>query len=108
MGQITCLSKISSTLERVWSSCQGASEIWTIWRSWAHCGIKPVVQYGICTSVELDPYVVLKSNSLQHEEFQSEPSRGRLAELAYYGILNEDELLLHEAGQCPLCCQPYQ
>ena len=75
-----------------------------VWRCWAHAGIAPVVEDG-----EVRGYVpvvekVLEQPALNHEVVES--AQGRRTIDASYGILNEDEHLLYQAGQCPFCCAP--
>ena len=100
------LSKISSSLERVWCAYQSSEVFWGIWRSWRQAGIEPHIQDGVCVAVGLEPNRVLESPMLCHAQVPSEMSRGRRAEPALYGCLNEDEWLLQDANYCPLCCRP--
>lgn len=107
-GKINGLSKISSTLERVWASYQACSVLHVVHASWRHTGIVPVLTSGKCTRVQLNKDIVLENSKLNHVEEPNEHSRGRRAEDAIYGALNEDEYLIYDAKQCPLCCQPLQ
>ena len=106
MSQIPGLTKISSTLERVWNAYQATNVKWFIWRSWEAAGIVPCIHEGVCVSCSLDIDLVLQDPTLQHEIRVSEHSRGRRVDTGQTGFLNEDEFLLFEAGLCPYCCSP--
>ena len=67
-----------------------------------------IVDNSVYLCVELNTGLVPENDRLQHEECANEHSRGKVAQMARYVILNEDELLFREDSQCPLCCQPYQ
>lgn len=107
IAPIRGLSKISGTLERVWSAYQAADVCLFIWQSWAHCGIDPIVEDGRCVGCLLNPDLVLDNKCLKHEMKVNEHSRGRPVCKPKYGVLNEAELEIYEAGQCPFCGQPY-
>ena len=106
ISQITSLTKSSGTLERVWSAYQASDVTWVIWRSWEQTGITPNVVDGLCESCSLNVDIVLDSTRLQHASTPNERSRGRPVNVGQFGLLNEDEFLILEAGQCPFCCQP--
>ena len=106
MSPIQSLTKSSGTLERVWSAYQATNVTWIIWRSWEQTGIAPSVADGVCQSCSLNIEIVLSGGSLQHEFTPNERSRGRQVSVGQFGLLNEDECLILDAGQCPLCCQP--
>ena len=106
MSPIQSLTKISSTLERVWSAYQAANVMWIIWRSWEAAGIKPNIEKGICVSCTLDLEGILQDRTLQHSFTPQERSRGTPVETGAQGFLNEDEFMLLEAGLCPYCCAP--
>jgi hypothetical protein len=36
-----------------------------------------------------------------------EAARGRGVVSGEWGVLNEDEMLIWQAGQCPFCCSPF-
>ena len=98
------ISKISNTLERVFEAFEACHVTGFVWRCWAHASIAPVVEDG-----EVRGYVpvvekVLEQPALNHEVVES--AQGRRTIDASYGILNEDEHLLYQAGQCPFCCAP--
>ena len=106
MSPIPSLTKISGTLERVWSAYQAANVMWIIWRSWEAVGIKPKIEQGICVSCTLDPDSLSQDPTLQHSFTPQERSRGTFVDTGAQGFLNEDEFMLLEAGLCPYCCSP--
>ena len=106
MGAIRTLTKVSSTLERVWGAYQAANVVWIIWRSWEHVGIVPLVEKGVCRACVLNEEMVTSNPTLQHDFTVNERSRGPTVSTGMYGFLNEDEFLIFEAGQCPFCCHP--
>ena len=106
LGVIRSLTKVSSTLERVWGAYQASNVTSVIWRSWEHVGIVPIVEEGVCRSCTLNEDIVTNTPTLQHDFTVNERSRGRPVNTGVFGFLNEDEFLLLEAGQCPFCCQP--
>ena len=108
MAPIRGLTKSSGMLERVWASYQASNVTWIVWRSWECAGVAPIVEEGVCTSCTLNPAVVLEDSVLQHEFKPNERSRGRQVLRAEYGLLNEDEFMMLEAGQCPLCYHPLE
>jgi hypothetical protein len=101
------LSKISSMCERIYGAYQASSVILTVWNSWKASGFVPTIQDGRCVGFTLDPNQVLKRGSLQHPvPAIKEGQIGRKVSSSAYGVLNEDEMLIFEADQCPFCCQP--
>jgi hypothetical protein len=78
--------------------------------SWKHTGIKPVIQNGECIRCELDAQPVLGDPALRTALGNKEPifegARGDRVPTREFGLLNEDEMLIMEAGQCPFCCRP--
>ena len=106
MSPISSLTKISSTLERVWNAYQAANVMWIIWRLWEAAGIKPKIEQGICVSYTLDPDAVSQDRTLQHSFTPQERSRGTFVDTGAQGFLNEDEFMFLEAGLCPYCCSP--
>ena len=65
----------------------------------------PIVEGGVCKSCALNPDIVLGDACLQHEFTPNERSRGRQVSTGEYGLLNEDEFRILQAGCCPLCRQ---
>ena len=106
MRPIPGLTKISSTLERVWSAYQSCDVFWVVWSSWRQSGLEPHIRNGTCLKISPISDQVLGSATLAHAERINEASRGRVGEEARFGWLNEDEWLIDEANQCPYCCQP--
>ena len=106
MSQIQGLTKITSTLERVWNAYQATNVKWFVWRSWEDAGIVPRVDEGVCVGCSLNIDIVLQDSTLQHQFTVSEHSRSRRVDTGHRGFLNEDEFLLFEAGLCPYCCNP--
>jgi hypothetical protein len=104
------LSKISSSLERIWMAFQATTITRLICNSWKHAGIVPVIENGECIRCELDSQRVLRDPALRTVVGGSEPiwegARGNRVSTGEFGLLNEDEMLIMEAGQCPFCCQP--
>lgn len=105
-GQISGLTKISSSLERVWAAYQATDVRHLILASWRRTGLIPVVEAGRCVRIDLNVDVVLEGDKMNHGEEPNEHSRGRKVEEPKFGPLNEDEYLIFRARQCPLCCQP--
>ena len=105
-GPIPGLTKMSSSLERVWASYQATDVRHVIFSSWRQTGLVPVVQGGRCVRIELDSGRVLEGNKMNHGEVPNEHSRGEKVKDSKFGALNEDEYLIFGARQCPLCCQP--
>ena len=106
MTVIKSLTKSSGTLERVWACYQASKVTWMIWRSWECAGLVPIVEGGVCKSCALNPDIVLGDACLQHEFTPNERSRGRQVSTGEYGLLNEEEFQILQAGCCPLCHQP--
>lgn len=107
-GQINYLSKISSSLERVFNAYQASNIIWIIWRSWSHCGFIPQIENGKCRFCLLDPNTVLSNDLLQHPIKVNESTRGQKNERGEFGILNQKEYEMMQSGICPLCHKPLQ
>ena len=105
-GQISGLTKISSSLERVRAAYQATDVRHLILASWRRTGLIPVVEAGRCVRIDLDVDVVLEGDKMNHGEEPNEHSRGRKVEELKFGPLNEDEYLIFRARQCPMCCQP--
>jgi hypothetical protein len=109
MRKITGLSKISGMCERIYGAYQASSVIRTVWDSWSASGFVPLIQKGRCVGFTLDPDQVLKRGSLQHPAPAIKQGEiGRKVASSAYGVLNEDEMLIYDAGQCPFCCQPLE
>jgi hypothetical protein len=83
-----------------------------IWNAWGHTGIVCIVRQGKCCECALDSKHVLGDPALQASPDEavsiSEGARGRGVNTSQFGILNEDEMLIWEVGQCPFCCQPLE
>ena len=95
-------SRITNTLERIFEAFQACRVTGFIWRCWSHAGIVPVVRDGKLTGYTPAVDKVMQEPALNHQVVES--AQGRRTVNASFGILNEDEHLLYEAGQCPFCC----
>jgi hypothetical protein len=97
------LSKNSSSLERIWMALQATMITRLIWNSWKHIGIIPVIQNKECIRCELDTQRVLSDPSLRTALGGGEPIfddvRVDRALTREFGLLNEDEVLIIEAGE---------
>lgn len=95
-------SKISCVLERMWMAHQATEITGLIWNAW-HCAGLPVqVRLGKPYAVGLDEDHVQGKSGLNHAFDGNEAAQGRKVSDPW-GILNEDELMMAEAGFCPLC-----
>jgi hypothetical protein len=78
-----------------------------IWNSWAASGIVPVIDEGMCVGFELVPDKVLERPAVALPlSSGKQAQQGRKITDPSFGLLNEDEMLIYQAGQCPFCCQP--
>jgi hypothetical protein len=81
-----------------------------IWNAWMHTGIVCMIREGECRECALDTGYVLADPALQSSLEGAVPTfkeaRGRGVNISQFGLLNEDEVLIWEAGQCPFCCHP--
>jgi hypothetical protein len=106
------LSKISSSLERIWMAIQATTIARLVWNAWTHTGIACTIRNGECRECTLQPEHVLRDPTLQGSPDGAAPifegGRGRGVGTSQFGLLNEDEMLIWEAGQCPFCCQPLE
>jgi hypothetical protein len=106
------LSKISSSLERIWMAIQATTITRIVLNAWTHTGIICAVEDGECKRCELDPARVLGDPALQPASGGAIPifegGRGRGVSTGQFGLLDEDEMLIWDAGQCPFCCQPLE
>lgn len=99
------ISKISNTLDRVFQAYCACRIKAFIWRCWRHSGIQPIVSEGKATGYDTVEHEILEDPALVHPV--SEAARGKPVAGATWGILNQDEMMLFEAGQCPFCCCPF-
>ena len=65
--------------------------------------MRPVVEEREVRAVLPDPSLLEGETSLEHADAQPRRARGARNEQAQWGVLTEDERLILEAGQCPLC-----
>lgn len=98
------LSETSRQILRVAAAFEASKVKYVICESWAMTGIVPVVEKREVTAVRLDPDSIAKATSLQHSFSGNERERGARNERATWGLLNEDQMMIYEAGQCPFCC----
>jgi hypothetical protein len=59
------LSKISSSLERIWMAFQATTITRLIWNSWKHAGIVPVIENGECIRCQPDSQRILSDPALR-------------------------------------------
>lgn len=97
------LSETSRQILRVVSAFEASRVRYLICTSWAMTGIVPVVENREVTAIRLDPDSIENATSLQHAFSGNERERGARNERAMSGLLNEDQLMIYEAGQCPFC-----
>ena len=104
------LSKVSGILERIWMAVQATTISPIVWNAWTHSGIRCIVTEGHCTGCALGAEHVSRDPALhpvaEGEASIFEGARGRGVVSAEFGVLNEDEMLIWEARQCPFCCAP--
>ena len=98
------LSKLSKALLKVLIAFEASNVSYYICQSWRMTGINPVVEKNKVVRVQLDPESLDGSPSLQHNFDGNERARGRSTRVPQWGLLNDDEIALAEAGQCPFCC----
>ena len=98
-------SSISSTLQRISCAFQSASTDWDIMQSWSHAGI--VIEYEAFGKrvITLDREKVLETEEVRHISI-NESATGQKINESVWGLLNEDDQMLREAGLCPVCCAP--
>jgi hypothetical protein len=107
MDYIPGLSKISDIQERMFMAFQASNVTRKIWNSRAASGIVPVIDEGMCVGFELVPDKVLERPAVALPLSSGEQAQqGRKVTDPSFGLLNEDEMLIYQAGQCPFCCQP--
>ena len=97
------LSPVSKALLRVVTAFESAQSRYMICMSWRMAGLRPVVAEREVTAILPDPDLLEGETSLEHAEAQPHRARGARNQQAQWGILTEDERLILEAGQCPLC-----
>jgi transposase len=104
------ISKISGTLERIWMAVQAATITRIIWNAWSHTGIVAMISQGVCVGCTLDLNRVLSEPAMQTAIGGATPifegGRGKGISTGAFGILNEDEMMIWDAGQCPFCYHP--
>ena len=98
-------SSISSTLQRISCAFQSASTDWDILQSWSHTGI--VIEYESFADpvIRLDREKILETGEVRHISI-NESATGQKINESIWGLLNEDDRMLREAGPCPVCCAP--
>ena len=98
------LSETSRQILKVVTSFEASRVRYLICASWAMTGIVPVVENREATAVRLDPEAISNATSLQHAFSGNTRERGARNDRATFGLLNEDQMMIYEAGQCPFCC----
>ena len=97
-------SKISSILEKLWMSYQATNIPRIIWNAFTRAGLEVIIKDGIAERIIINENNVLNHDTLNHF-IPNERLRGE-RNINPEGFLNEDEMMLKEAGLCPLCCYP--
>ena len=97
------LSPVSRALLRIIVAFESAQSKYMICTSWRMAGLRPVVEEREVRAVLPDPSLLEGETSLEHADAQPRRARGARNEQAQWGVLTEDERLILEAGQCPLC-----
>ena len=97
-------SKISSILEKLWMSYQATNIPRIIWNAFTRAGLEVIIKDGIAERIIINENNVLNHDTLNHF-IPNERLRGE-RNINPEGFLNEDEIMLKEAGLCPLCCYP--
>jgi hypothetical protein len=69
-----------------------------------------MIREGECREYALDAGHVLTDPALQNSPEGAVPTFegacGQAVNTSQFGLLNEDEVLIWEAGQCHFCCHP--
>lgn len=94
-------SRVSNALERAFQAYEACQVRGFLWRCWEHAGIMPIVDSGRVQGYMVQSDGILGDPSLNHDV--SEGAQGRRTEDTEFGIINEDEVMIYEAGQCPFC-----
>jgi hypothetical protein len=78
-----------------------------IWNAWTQTGNVCMIREGECCKCAFDAGHVLGDSALQISREGAVPTfegaRGRGVNTSQFGLLNEDEVLIWETGQCHLC-----
>jgi hypothetical protein len=110
LPQCKAFSKIYNSLERIWMTIEATTFSRLIWNAWTHTGIVCMIREGECREYALDTGHVLVDPALQSSLEGAVPTfegaRGRGVNTSQFGLLNGDEVLIWEVGQCPFCCHP--
>ena len=96
-------AKIAGMLQRVSSAFQSSNVDWLILRSFAKTGLDISVVDGNVDKVSINEAVVLEGGEI-HCGPVNERACGEKIHEGQWGLLNEDDLMLAEAGLCPFCC----
>jgi hypothetical protein len=76
-----------------------------------HTGIVCMIREGGCRECALDAGHVMADPALQSSPEGAVPTfegaRGRGVNTSQFNLLNENEILIWEAGQCAFCCHPF-
>ena len=97
------MSETSRQLLRVAMAFEASRVAYTICTSWSMTGIVPVIDKREAVGVRLVPEAINNETSLQHAFSGNQRERGTRNERVMWGLLNEDQRLIYEAGQCPFC-----
>jgi hypothetical protein len=105
------LSKIFNSFERIWTAIEATMIARLIWNGWTHTDNVCMIHEGECRECALDAEHVFADPTLQSSSERSVPTFegvcGRGVNTSQFGLLNEDEVLISEAGQWPFCCHPF-
>ena len=97
------LSGTSRALLRIIIAFEQSQSRYMICQSWAMTGVCPVVTSREVSGVSLKPERLEGEAALQHAPAPATRGRGERNLRPAWGILTEDEKMIYEAGQCPLC-----
>ena len=100
---VTGYAKIAAMLQRVSNAFQGANVDWVVLRSFSKTGLDFHVVDGEVTRIVLNSDTVLDGGEI-HSSRTCERVRGDKINGGEWGLLNQDEMMLAEAGLCPFCC----
>lgn len=100
------MSKISNALERCYEAYEACRVQAFLWRCWQHAGIRPMIESGCVVGFKVESEKILNDPAINHAI--NESAQGRHTESCQWGLLNENEMMIFEAGQCPFCCYPLE
>jgi hypothetical protein len=103
LAPIKSVSKISSSVERIWMAIEATTTARLIWNAWTPIGIVCMIREGECRECALDAGHVLADLALQSSPDGVVPTfkgaRCRGMNTSQFRLLNEDKVLIWEADQ---------